>query len=153
LPRETRSTPIVHRTTCRVCDSSDLDPILSFGPTPLAKAFLRSPEEFAAERSYPWGTPVAGCGARAKRNTLLNFCRIDTRLVRYAVDNSPRKVGLFTPGAHLPVLDVSARSASQTAPDHLMMLQWNLDEEIMQEQRAYRDRGGQFIPVPRARVA
>jgi hypothetical protein len=109
-------------------------------------AFL---ERLAAE-----GRLVAGYGAPAKGNTLLNYCRIDTRLLRYTVDKNPRKVGLFTPGAHLPVLDVSALSAIETTPDHVLILAWNLAEEIMQEQRAYRDRGGRFIiPVPRARVA
>src|SRR5262249_47727280 len=44
---------IVRRTTCRVCDATDLEPILSLGPTPLANAFLRAPEQFAHERSYP----------------------------------------------------------------------------------------------------
>jgi hypothetical protein len=106
-------------------------------------------ERLATERRQ-----VAGYGAPAKGNTLLNFCRIDTRLLRYTVDKNPRKVGLFTPGAHLPVLDVSALSASETTPDQVVILAWNLAEEIMQEQRAYRDRGGHFIiPVPRARVA
>jgi hypothetical protein len=106
------------------------------------------------ERLAPDGRAVAGYGAPAKGNTLLNFCRIDTRLLGYTVDKNPRKVGLFTPGAHLPVLDVSALSASETIPDRVVILAWNLAEEIMREQRAYRKRGGQFIiPVPRARVA
>src|SRR5262249_24515208 len=50
---EVDSAEIVHRTTCRVCDAPELEPILSFGPTPLANAFLQSPEQFASERSYP----------------------------------------------------------------------------------------------------
>ena len=112
------------------------------------KALVGVLERLAAE-----GREVAGYGAPAKGNTLLNFCRIDTRLLRYTVDKNPRKVGLFTPGAHLPVRDVSALSAAETKPDYLLILAWNLAEEIMQQQRAYRDRGGRFIiPVPRARV-
>jgi SAM-dependent methyltransferase len=96
---------------------------------------------------------VAGYGAPAKGNTLLNFCGIGPRLVRYTVDRNPRKVGLFTPGMHIPVRDVPALMAGDDAPDDVLILAWNLAEEIMQQQQAYRERGGRFIlPVPRARV-
>jgi hypothetical protein len=105
-------------------------------------------EQLAAE-----GRRVAGYGAPAKANTLLNFCRIDTRLLRYTVDKNPRKVGLFTPGAHIPVRDVSALYAAGRDADYVVILAWNLAEEIMQQQGAFRDCGGRFvIPVPRARV-
>jgi hypothetical protein len=99
------------------------------------------------------GRRVAGYGAPAKANTLLNFCRIDTRLLRYTVDKNPRKVGLYTPGAHIPVRDVSALYAAGRDADDVVILAWNFAEEIMQQQRAFRDCGGRFIiPVPRARV-
>jgi hypothetical protein len=99
------------------------------------------------------GHTVAGYGAPAKGNTLLNYCRIDTRLLRYTVDRNPRKVGLYTPGAHIPVKDVSALSTGGSIPDYVLILAWNLAEEIMAQQRSYRERGGRFIiPVPRAQV-
>jgi hypothetical protein len=105
-------------------------------------------EQLAAD-----GRRVAGYGAPAKANTLLNFCGIDTRLLRYTVDKNPRKVGLYTPGAHIPVRDVSALYAAGLDADYLAILAWNFAEEIMQQQRAFRDGGGRFIiPVPRARV-
>ncbi len=105
-------------------------------------------EQLAAD-----GRRVAGYGAPAKANTLLNFCRIDTRLLRYTVDKNPRKVGLYTPGAHIPVRDVSALYAAGLDADYLAILAWNFAGEIMQQQRAFRDGGGRFIiPVPRARV-
>src|SRR5256885_13660758 len=53
MSAESNAADITHRSRCRVCDFSDLEPILSLGPTPLANAFLRSPDEFAGERSYP----------------------------------------------------------------------------------------------------
>jgi SAM-dependent methyltransferase len=105
------------------------------------------------ERLAAAGRVVAGYGAPAKGNTLLNFCRIGPRLVRYTVDRNPRKVGLFTPGMHIPVRELSALTSGEDVPDHLVILAWNLAEEIMQQQQAYRERGGRFIvPVPRARV-
>lgn len=105
------------------------------------------------ERLTAEGHVVAGYGAPAKGNTLLNYCRIDMRLLRYTVDRNPRKVGLYTPGAHIPVRDVSALSAEGSAPDYVLILAWNLAEEIMEQQRSHRDRGGRFIiPVPRAQV-
>jgi SAM-dependent methyltransferase len=105
------------------------------------------------ERLTAEGKRVAAYGAPAKGNILLNFCRIDTRLVHFTVDKNPRKIGLFTPGAHLPVLEVSALGASETAPDYVLILPWNLAEEIMQQEHVFRDRGGRFIiPVPRAQV-
>jgi len=99
------------------------------------------------------GREVAAYGAPAKGNTLLNFCGIDTRLIRYTVDRNPRKVGLFTPGTHIPVRPVSALTGDGRPPDHLLILAWNIAEEIIQQQHEYRARGGRFIvPVPRARV-
>jgi SAM-dependent methyltransferase len=105
------------------------------------------------ERLTADGKHVAGYGAPAKANTLLNFCRIDTRLLPYTVDKNPRKVGLYTPGAHIPVREVSALYAEERDPDYVLILAWNLAEEVMQQQQPYRDRGGHFIiPVPRAQV-
>jgi novobiocin biosynthesis protein NovU/D-mycarose 3-C-methyltransferase len=99
------------------------------------------------------GKRVAGYGAPAKGNTLLNYCGIDTRLLPYTVDKNPLKVGLFTPGTHIPVRDVATLSNGASPPDYVLILAWNFAEEIMDQQRAHRDRGGRFIlPVPRPQV-
>jgi methylation protein EvaC len=83
----------------------------------------------------------------------MNFCRIDDRLIRYTVDKSPRKVGLYTPGAHLQVRPVSALYAPETRPDYVVVLAWNIGEEIMKQERAFRDTGGRFIiPIPQPQV-
>jgi hypothetical protein len=93
------------------------------------------------------GHTVAGYGAPAKGNTLLNYCGIDGRLLPYTVDKSPLKIGLYTPGAHIPVLPVSVLLERQ--PDYLLVLAWNFAEEIMRQQQEYRSRGGRFIlPIP-----
>lgn len=97
------------------------------------------------------GKSLAAYGAPAKGNTLLNYCGIDTRLLDFSVDKNPLKVGLFTPGAHLHVLPVSAILERQ--PDYLLILAWNFADEIMQQQSEYKARGGKFIiPIPEPRI-
>jgi hypothetical protein len=103
------------------------------------------------ERLKSQGKTVAGYGAPAKGNTLLNYCAIDTDLMPYTVDKNPLKVGLYTPGMHIPVLPVSTLLERQ--PDYVFILAWNFAEEIMRQQREYRERGGRFIiPLPEPRV-
>lgn len=115
----------------------------------LAKSVERSREslldlltELKAE-----GKTVAGYGAAAKGNTLLNYCQITTDLLPYVVDKNPMKLGMYTPGMHIPVLPVSTLLEQQ--PDYLLILAWNFGEEIMRQQSEYKARGGKFIiPIP-----
>ena len=94
---------------------------------------------------------IAGYGAPAKGNTLLNYCGIDTRLVDYIVDQNPLKVGLYTPGTHIPVKPPSTLESER--PDYLLILAWNFADEIMQQQAEFAARGGKFIlPIPQPRV-
>jgi hypothetical protein len=97
------------------------------------------------------GNTLAGYGAPAKGNTLLNYCKIDAGLIPYTVDKNPMKVGRYTPGTHIPVLPVSTLVERQ--PDYVLILAWNFAEEIMTQQQEYRDRGGHFItPLPEPEV-
>lgn len=97
------------------------------------------------------GKSVAAYAAPAKGNTLLNYCQIDTDLVPYTVDKSPLKVGLYTPGMHLPVLPVETLLEKQ--PDYVLILAWNFADEIMHQQQEYKARGGHFIiPLPTPKV-
>ena len=99
------------------------------------------------EQLHRDGKSVAGYGAPAKGNTLLNYCGIDTRLLPYTVDRSSLKVGKFTPGMHIPVLSVE--TVLERQPDYLLILAWNFAGEIMAQQDLYRQRGGRFIvPIP-----
>jgi SAM-dependent methyltransferase len=98
------------------------------------------------------GKTIGAYGAPAKGNTLLNFCRIGTDLVPFTVDKSPLKVGLFTPGMHLPVYH--ADELAKRRPDYCLILAWNFADEIMSQQAAYREAGGRFIvPIPSPRIA
>jgi len=97
------------------------------------------------------GRTVAAYGAPAKGNTLLNYCGIDSALLDFTVDKNPLKVDMFTPGAHLPVLPVSALLDNQ--PDCVLILAWNFADEIIEQQHEYRARGGRFIiPIPEPRI-
>ncbi len=93
------------------------------------------------------GARIAAYGAAAKGATLLNSSGIDRRTVEYVVDGSPHKQGRAMPGARLPIHEPSVLLTDR--PDHVLLLAWNLQEEILRGQVEYRRRGGRFIvPVP-----
>lgn len=93
---------------------------------------------------------VIGYGAPAKGNTLLNYCGIDAGLLPYVVDKNPLKVGLYTPGTHIPVQPVASLREQQ--PDYVLILPWNIADEVCEQEREYRRRGGRFIvPIPEPR--
>jgi SAM-dependent methyltransferase len=98
------------------------------------------------------GRRIAAYGAPAKGNTVLNYCRIGTDILDFAVDDLPTKQGLFTPGMHVPV---TARDAvDRSSPDCLLLLAWNYSEAVMAKEKAFLGRGGTFIvPIgPAGRV-
>src|SRR5579862_363994 len=97
------------------------------------------------------GKRIAGYGAPAKGNTLLNYCKIGTDMLDYIVDKSPLKQNLYTPGTHIPVHGVE--KLLQDRQDYVLILAWNFAEEIMRQQRLYGEQGGKFIlPLPTPKV-
>ncbi len=93
------------------------------------------------------GKTVGGYGAPAKATTLLIASGIDSDLLPYTADKNPLKVGKYLPGSHIPVLPAGEILARR--PDHVLILAWNFAEEIMDQQKAYRELGGRFIiPIP-----
>ncbi len=97
------------------------------------------------------GKTIAGYGAPAKGNTLLNYCGIRTDFIEYTVDRSPHKQGLFLPGTHIPIVEPEA--IRKTKPDYLLILPWNLKDEIMQQMACIREWGGAFVvPIPKVMV-
>ena len=93
------------------------------------------------------GKTVVGYGAPGKGNTLLNYCGIRTDYLDYTVDRNPYKQGKFTPGSRIPIHDPSRIAA--TRPDYILILPWNLREEIMSQMAYVRDWGCQFVvPIP-----
>jgi SAM-dependent methyltransferase len=97
------------------------------------------------------GKTVAGYGAPGKGNTLLNYCGIRTDLLAYTVDRSPAKHGRFLPGTHIPVYEPDR--IFETRPDYVLVLPWNLRDEIAEQMAAIREWGGRFVvPIPRLEV-
>ncbi|HUL90781.1 MAG TPA: class I SAM-dependent methyltransferase [Burkholderiales bacterium] len=97
------------------------------------------------------GKRICGYGAPAKGNTLLNYCGVRNDFLDFTVDRSPHKQGLFLPGTHIPVF--APEKLSETKPDYVLILPWNLKEEIMAQLSFIRDWGGRFvIPIPRVEV-
>ncbi len=97
------------------------------------------------------GKSVVGYGAPAKGNTLLNYCGIRTDFIDYTVDLSPHKQGLYLPGTRIPIH--APDRIQQTRPDYVLILPWNLKDEIMKQMRHIREWGGQFVvPIPEVKV-
>jgi hypothetical protein len=94
---------------------------------------------------------VAAYGAAAKGNTLLNYCGIRGDFIDYVVDRNPHKQGLFTPGTHIPVY--APEKISETRPDYILILPWNLKDEVINQLGEIRSWGGKFIvPIPSLQV-
>jgi hypothetical protein len=97
------------------------------------------------------GKSLVGYGAAAKGNTLLNFCGIRTDFLDYTVDRSPHKQGRILPGTGIPIHP--PERIRETRPDYLLILPWNLREEIMRQMAHVREWGGRFVvPIPEVRV-
>ena len=97
------------------------------------------------------GKRVVGYGAPAKANTLLNYCGVRTDLLEYTVDRSPHKQGHFLPGTHIPVY--APDRIRETKPDYVLILPWNLKDEVLEQMADVCGWGGKFVvPIPKVRV-
>lgn len=93
------------------------------------------------------GKTVVGYGAPGKGNTLLNYCGIRTDFLDYTVDRSPHKQGRYTPGTHIPIL--APERIRETRPDYVLILPWNLKDEIVKQHSYIHEWGGRFVvPIP-----
>ena len=97
------------------------------------------------------GRSVAGYGAPGKGNTLLNHCGIRSDLLSYTVDRSPFKQGKFLPGTHIPIYP--PERLAQTRPDYILVLPWNLRDEISQQLSYAGSWGGKLVfPIPELEI-
>jgi len=125
-----------------------LDPYLAF-----ARKVERTKREllgFLIETKRQ-GKSIAGYGAPAKGNTLLNYCGIRSDFIDYVVDKNPYKQGRFLPGTHIAINHPDR--IFQTRPDYLLLLPWNLRDEIIGQMAAARSWGCRFVtPIPEVRI-
>ena len=106
--------------------------------------------EFLIERRRE-GKRIAGYGAPGKGNTLLNFCGIRADLLDYTVDRNPYKQGMFLPGTHIPIKHPDV--LEQDRPDYILILPWNLKDEIVEQLGYAREWGAKFVvPIPEVQV-
>jgi len=97
------------------------------------------------------GGRIAGYGAPGKGNTLLNYCGIRTDFLDFTVDRNPYKQGRFTPGTRIPIY--APEKLREAKPDYVLILPWNLKDEIMEQESHIREWGGRFVvPIPEVRV-
>ena len=125
-----------------------LEHYLSFGPR--VEATKRRLLSFLIQ-ARDRGRRTAGYGAPGKGNTLLNYCGIRTDLLDYTVDRNPYKQGRYLPGTHVPVHDPSL--IARTRPDYVLILPWNLKDEVVAQLAEVRSWGGRFVvPIPEVTV-
>jgi SAM-dependent methyltransferase len=123
----------------------DLDYYQSFGQR--VQQSKREILQFLIE-AKTGGKTIAGYGAPGKGNTMLNYCGIRTDFVEYTVDRSPYKQGNFLPGSRIPIRHPD--TILQTKPDYLLILAWNLKDEIMLQMGSILEWGGRFlVAMPR----
>jgi hypothetical protein len=97
------------------------------------------------------GKTVIGYGAPGKGNTLLNYCGIRSDFIDYVVDRNTYKHGKFLPGTHIPIF--APERIRQTRPDYVLILPWNLKNEIVEQLAYIHEWGGQFVvPIPEVEV-
>ncbi|MDD8051057.1 MAG: class I SAM-dependent methyltransferase [Verrucomicrobiota bacterium] len=97
------------------------------------------------------GQSIVGYGAPAKGNTLLNYCGIREDFLDYTVDRSPHKQGHLLPGTHIPIH--APEKIFETRPDYVLILPWNIREEIVSKMSRIREWGGKFVvPIPTVEI-
>jgi SAM-dependent methyltransferase len=97
------------------------------------------------------GHRVAAYGAAAKGTILLNYTDLGPESIEFVADRNMHKHGKFTPGKHVPICDPAELLTRR--PDYVLLLVWNFKDEVLQQQKAYRDTGGEFIiPIPEPEI-
>jgi hypothetical protein len=98
------------------------------------------------------GRSIVGYGAPGKGNTLLNYCGIRTDFLDFTVDRNPYKHGRFTPGTHIPIYP--PERIAEARPDYVLILPWNVKDEIMAQMAHIRSWGGKFVvPIPDVEIS
>jgi SAM-dependent methyltransferase len=132
----------------RIAGLADLTTYDRFAATVIEVKYQVLEFLIAARRA---GKTVAGYGAPAKGNTLLNYCGVGPELLPFTVDRSPHKQGRLLPGVQIPIF--APECILQVKPDYVFILPWNIQDEIIEQMRAVRAWGGKFVvPIPSVQV-
>ncbi|HYK09119.1 MAG TPA: class I SAM-dependent methyltransferase [Candidatus Eisenbacteria bacterium] len=153
IQKESTTTPI----SPRITQLLELEKQLKLGKISTYKQFAKDIEKNKKDlllllaRLKRNGKHIAGYGAPAKGNTLLNYFGITRDMVEYIIDDSPLKQGLFTPGTHIPI--ISHEQSEKENTDYLLILAWNFADSIMKRLSQFKKSGGKFIiPVPHPKI-
>ena len=94
---------------------------------------------------------MAGYGAAAKGNTLLNYCGVKNDMIDFVVDRNPAKQNMFLPASHIPVFAEAA--LKENKPDYIIIFPWNLKDEVVEQLSYAREWGAKFvIPIPHLEI-
>lgn len=145
--------PVSSRVT-RLLEREDNAGLTSLGPyltfTEQVKTTKRDLLRFLINAKED-GKSIVAYSAPAKGNTLLNYCGIRSDFIDYVVDRSPYKQGRFLPGTHIPIYHPG--KINETKPDYLLLLAWNLRDEIMSQMKHVREWRCSFVtPIPKVRI-
>ncbi len=143
--------------TARVASMLDREAAAGLGDLDTYRRFAQSVTTIKCDlldflvQAHREGKSVVGYGAPAKGNTLLNYCGVKTDLMEFTVDRSPHKIGKLLPGVRVPIY--APEAILERRPDYVLILPWNLKEEIMEQMSEVRSWGGKFVtPIPQLRV-
>jgi SAM-dependent methyltransferase len=142
----------------KVTELREREQRLGFGSSALYEAFPKAVREVKRDilefliQAKREGKTVVGYGAPAKGNTLLNYCGIRTDMIDYTVDASPHKQTHYLPGSRIPIY--APEKIYETKPDYVVILPWNLKDEIVRQMSRIQEWGGRFVTfIPHVTVS
>lgn len=146
-----------HKTSSRVAETITAEKKLGLDKAETLKAFSAKIDRIGNElrklllKLKTEGKTIAAYGAPAKATTLMHHFQIGVDVIDFVVDDSPLKVGLFTPGMHIPV--VSSKEMYERKPNAVVVLAWNFADSIIEKHKAFTEAGGNFIvPLPEVKI-
>ena len=89
------------------------------------------------------GKKICGYAAAAKSTTVLNYCKIDNKIIDFIADSTKEKIGKFSPGTHIPIVSINYFKTHK--PDIAVLFSWNHKKEILEKEKNFSKTGGKWI--------